>query len=577
MTPRSLSRKTDSQPPMSPVGPTLADVLERVPSLEGVAAQARRNMASSIRAVCRVVNRHPSMVSITPRVIRNIFEQAQPAAADLSPSRWKNVKSDVRRAIRLSGLVEVLHGDAAPLTEHWQQLMAKVVGCPQSSLIRRFAEFCSGCQIEPEAVSAHKLDRYLAFLEETRFYKDPGRSLYVLSWAWNKHVAVDPSGDYPRLNAANRSRKYALDWADLPKLLYCDVAAFHERCAHPDPLAHTARRPASPVTIKNRDYLLRRYAAALVERGIDKNDLRTLREMFRLDRLKVGLRFFLLRNDNETCGQIVQILNLALVIGRRWTDLPAAEIDELKGLVRRLRHDPKGLTEKNRGRLRQFADDAALQRLLGLPQKLLSEAGKPRSAYRNALKVQMAVAIEVLTIAPIRIGNLVKLDFARHFHWARFEGRRVLHLVIPAADVKNDVDLEFPLPDQTTELLVLYMKTYQPALINQGSSSLLFPGRNGGPKSQSGLSRQISAIIKRETGLLMNAHLFRHLAALLFLERHPGHYEEVRRVLGHKRIETTLANYAGLETAAAVRRFDEMILERREKAPMIPARRRKQR
>ena len=74
----------------------------------------------------------------------------------------------------------------------------------------------------------------------------------------------------------------------------------------------------------------------------------------------------------------------------------------------------------------------------------------------------------------------------------------------------------------------------------------------------------ISATIERETGLKMNPYLFRHFAALLFLEHHPGSYEEVRRILGHKRISTTLQNYAGLETAAAVRRYDEVVLARRD-------------
>ena len=74
----------------------------------------------------------------------------------------------------------------------------------------------------------------------------------------------------------------------------------------------------------------------------------------------------------------------------------------------------------------------------------------------------------------------------------------------------------------------------------------------------------------------MNPHLFRHLGAHLFLERHPGSYEEVRRFLGHKKIDTTIENYAGMETAAAVRRFDDVILERRAGPPPIKGRKRKQ-
>jgi len=548
---------------VSLLGPTLADVLDRVSDFDGVSVQARQNMESSIRTLCRVVHRQPSFISVETRVIRKFMDEAEPGAVDLSPSHWGNVKSGVRRAIRMSGLTGARQKRDTPLIEGWQNLLAKIMDNVQKSNIRRFAQFCSSYQIKPEDLDDQILHRYHTFLETTQLYGNPARSVYVLAWAWNNHVAADETGPYKRLDAPDRSRKYALDWADMPNSLAVDVTAFHENCQNPDPLEKTARRPASPITIKGRDFLLRRYAAALVAHGIDRNDLKSLGDMFRLDRLKVGLRFFLDRNDNEPCGQTVQLINLALVVARRWATLPPEEVDEIKGLARRFRPTQKGLTERNRNRLRQFADDAALHRLLMLPQHLVSDAGKRQHSYRVALKVQMALAIEFLIIAPIRIGNLVQLDHNRHFHWARFDGQRVLHLVIPAAEVKNDVDLEFPLPTETAALLDLYMGSYQPTLIGVGSSSLLFPGRDGGPKNQPGLSRQISATIKRETGLVMNPHLFRHLGAHLFLERHPGSYEEVRRVLGHKKIDTTIENYAGLETAAAVRRFDEVILERR--------------
>jgi integrase len=61
----------------------------------------------------------------------------------------------------------------------------------------------------------------------------------------------------------------------------------------------------------------------------------------------------------------------------------------------------------------------------------------------------------------------------------------------------------------------------------------------------------------------MHPHLFRHVAAKLFLDAQPGAYEVVRRVLGHRSIETTTGFYTGLETAASVRHFDRTILRLR--------------
>ena len=80
------------------------------------------------------------------------------------------------------------------------------------------------------------------------------------------------------------------------------------------------------------------------------------------------------------------------------------------------------------------------------------------------------------------------------------------------------------------------------------------------------LARSIRDGIKRELGLTINAHLFRHLGAFLHLSSNPGDYETVRQVLGHKSIQTTIAFYAGIEMERSVRRFDEAVLRLRDEA-----------
>jgi hypothetical protein len=44
------------------------------------------------------------------------------------------------------------------------------------------------------------------------------------------------------------------------------------------------------------------------------------------------------------------------------------------------------------------------------------------------------------------------------------------------------------------------------------------------------------------------------------LKHDPGNYELVRRVLGHRNIQTTIDFYIGLETLEATRMFSRMIL-----------------
>ena len=75
------------------------------------------------------------------------------------------------------------------------------------------------------------------------------------------------------------------------------------------------------------------------------------------------------------------------------------------------------------------------------------------------------------------------------------------------------------------------------------------------------MSGQIIERITKELGIRVTPHQFRHLAAAFILEKDPANYEFVRRVLGHKNLQTTIKFYVGLETVEAVRKFSAMALE----------------
>src|SRR5947207_13016263 len=123
---------------------------------------------------------------------------------------------------------------------------------------------------------------------------------------------------------------------------------------------------------------------------------------------------------------------------------------------------------------------------------------------------------------------------------------------MPECNVKNSVALEHALPEPSVKLRQLYIGKYRPHLC-EAESNALFPGNApGGFKSIGALRAQLMRAIRRYTGLIVNPHLFRHIAAKLHLDTYPGEYGVVMEVLGHKREATTRRAYTGLETDAAV-------------------------
>lgn len=131
-----------------------------------------------------------------------------------------------------------------------------------------------------------------------------------------------------------------------------------------------------------------------------------------------------------------------------------------------------------------------------------------------------------------------------------------LHLVIPAEEVKNNTESECVFEDEGAALIDWYISEVRQA---EPGNHALFPGKAKDSKAVATLRSQIIGIIKEFTGIDVHPHLFRHIAAQLHLEQHPGGYEVIRRVLGHKCMATTTNFYAGNETRGAGRLYASTI------------------
>ena len=88
-----------------------------------------------------------------------------------------------------------------------------------------------------------------------------------------------------------------------------------------------------------------------------------------------------------------------------------------------------------------------------------------------------------------------------------------------------------------------------------------FPGNATVRSRRPSSSTQITERIFKATGLRMTVHQFRHAAGALVLQQRPGEYELVRRLLGHRNIQTTVNAYVGLENIQASEIFSKIVME----------------
>jgi integrase len=535
---------------------TLADAILALPEA-GLPVRRRQEIASALRTLARALDRPPERIPAEPRHLSARLKEIAPRAIGISPRRWNNIRSLIR-----AGLAVVLPmspgRNTNALSPSWDALSSQLQSRWVTTSLGRFMRFCSKAGTEPLAVGEATFAEFRTHLDNT-LVKDPDAVFrkMVLAWRSAQHAVAD----WPRVEVTvlDRRKRWTLPWSTFPRSLKQDCDAWLNRLSGRDPL-EAPIRPVRASTVERREWQIRSFASALVLRGRAPETLTSLADLVEIENFKEGLRFFLDRSGEKRTAFIRELACILTAIARHHLEFDKVQLDPMAVINRRLDIDRGGLTEKNRARLRQFDDPDNVAALLGLPKKLMRIAARNRNPRAGALQAQTATAIEILLMAPIRIGNLSDLDLDRDL--VRPGRGKQLHIVLAAEQVKGREPLEYPLPASSVELIERYLEKFRPRFAHPRCTAL-FPGKGGGAKASSTMRKQISDTVHSYTGIRMNPHLFRHAISKIFLDQNPGQHEVVRRVLAHKSIDTTTSYYTGLETAAAVRYFDATILKLR--------------
>jgi integrase len=506
-----------------------------------------------VRTVARLLGAPPEDIEADPAKLRRRLEAIAPAAAGLSRGRWNNVRSLVGKALALAR--PMLPGRTiAPLLPEWEQLLAPLSRSRATSLLAQ-ARHLSVRGIRPADVTLADLEAYRDAIHNDRLRAKPEQTWDGIIWVWNacrREIEGWPDIEIPR---PIRREVYVRPWSAFLPSLTADVDAFLIRLSGADLSEDGPSRPARPATLKTREYQLRVAASALVHKGVAPESIRSLAEVVTLERFKLILRFLLDRHDGQTSPQVAQMAAFLKGVAKHWAKADDLVLFQMQKVASRLSTARRGLTAKNRERLRPFDEPQTVALFLGMPQRIRREVEKdPRAPKRKAIDAQIAAAIALLQAVPLRIGNLANIDMRKNLI-AR--GKRV-YLVVTEADTKNGEPVDFELPATTVEIIAWYIREYRPYLV-RAPNDALFPGERSGPKSREGLGAQIKAAVFRFTGLKIHPHLFRHAGAKIFLDQRPGQYEVMRQVLRHRSIETTTSFYAGAETRSAGQLFAAVI------------------
>nr|WP_309502360.1 site-specific integrase [uncultured Roseovarius sp.] len=337
-------------------------------------------------------------------------------------------------------------------------------------------------------------------------------------------------------------------------------------------------------TIKNRRYQLIAGAKALyaatgyqIEDLTEFTDPEVVESV--LDTLSSG------NSDDEFPSSYAESVGKTLKkLARDYISRSADDINAIAGHIKEHAIGESGISRRNKARLRQIIGDRQ-QRLIDLSDILIGEVnrvidgqkkgrGKSRLdlvGKEEARDIMCAIASDILLARAPRRANITGIRLS----WISWTGGTA-RIIVPNVEVKgresDDPDLHIPLDEHATARLKLFLDKVRPKALRTGDDDnpYLFPAQGEGSKRGQpyvGLLERLVRHTKRVVGFKMNPHLYRHFLGWLWLKEDPDRLPDVQRLLGHKRLETTLAHYAEIDEDLALDRWSKYLADRKSRRP----------
>jgi integrase len=355
-------------------------------------------------------------------------------------------------------------------------------------------------------------------------------------------------------------------WEDFPQQLQDDVASHLKFLAtHRRSQSGKHLRPCKASTLRTRRTGLISFAKKAVRLAIQIDTLSSLSVLLAPELVERILDNEWEENGDEPKTTTIDLAKKLVDVARSTgclTQQQLTQLDDKRATLEQYRKE--GLTPKNLKLIRQVLNSKVWARVINSPDELMRRARllKDQAPVKAAVIAEIAVAVAILTVAPVRASNLAAIRLGENLNKPGGSDTPYL-LVFPDYDVKNRVDLTFELDEYVTAVIDEYVHDFRPALMRGSNKDWLFPGTEGGSKDAHLFGIQIKERIQKMTGLRITLHQYRHAAAAVYLKHHPGDYETVRRFLGHRNIRTTVNFYCGLETIEATRMLNDVVRRHR--------------
>jgi hypothetical protein len=541
--------------------PSVAEIEARVRSDPSFPEGRRGQVLSSLSRLAAWSGAEPESMPFAPPIIRARLAELTPERIGRSKKRLQNVKSDMTFVMAhygLGGRTKYL----APLTPEWVALRAQLETTYEVISLRRVMQFASAQGIPPQEFDDTAAGKFLTAMEVEEVIKDPRTTHKNMVRAWNR--AVDRYEAWPkrRLTLPMYRQFWGKPWSAFPGALERHVDDFLQagQSSSPEDLFSDSAptKPLRPTTIRTQKEHLRMVATVV---GAQKTVDLCCPSSF-----KCAVKALVDRHGVGVSPYIAQVAWTMTKLARHGGMLTDAEIKEVNGLFKKVlirrNADARGRRDRDQEVLDALDDPVKMDALLTLPSRTAERVIKARrKGRREALEMQLAVALELWLCAPLRVTNFVNIDLDRHLARVFVSGKARSVLRVPGEDIKRGraaetaEGVEHFLHEDAAGLLDLYAAEYLPLLLS-GPTRWLIPGEKDRHKDPSPFRNQMRRFIKIGVGLqTFHPHLIRKIVTKICLDDDPGAVEVARRCLGHRDERATRKAYTQRQSRVAHERY----------------------
>jgi transcriptional regulator with XRE-family HTH domain len=440
-------------------GPTLQDALQAIDRSD-LADARKAEVRRDVQALCRHLQRPPAAVSAHHQSLKALLTGPNELRVGTTAKPQANFTANIERAVGLLrgvGLAKAAHR----LSPAWTTLLDRLTKGEQKARVARFFRYCDGRGLTPDQVSDAVIKAYLTHLqthgalgvEPERWHKRVRETITL----WNRSART--LQEWPTIQLAKLSdacRVFAVDDSHLVAMLrefdekYAPWARREQGRTDEPPEAPADRRSRyddagdesdwrtsalAPRTLERHRVTLVLAAKTLLNNGASPEAVQAIAHLITPDAIRQTLCAIedRLSEDEdrdvpfEESAYSHTVARTLRTIAATWDGADATALARIARYVNSALPGPigpdgkrrraRGMTERNRRRLRQFSQ-RRISDFLWLPNVLIAEAEKARRRQRGtvdlARQVSVAVALLLLRAAPVRRQNLATITLTRH-------------------------------------------------------------------------------------------------------------------------------------------------------------------